>query len=199
MLSTMVTIIVDRSCMFWTTKLIRRVICIQRCLWSPIWWQLSSENHVNTFFPHLGMVNGLPLYNALLVFWPLKALYTTDQIHPIHTLTQTLMAGTDADGTAIRSNLGSSILPKDTPTCELEELGIEALIFLLVDDLFSLQRAKMRKFSANSHQRVDGVESTQKTLFNSFSVTVRDKRTKAACENAVKTFKMNIYQTQAYM
>lgn len=34
------------------------------------------------------MVNGLPLYNALLVFWPLKALHTTNQIHPIHTLTQ---------------------------------------------------------------------------------------------------------------
>lgn len=97
------------------------------------------------------------------------------------------MAGTDTDGTAIRSNLGSSILPKDTLTCELEELGIEVLIFLLVDDLFSHQRAKMRKLSANSHQRVDGVESTQKRLFNSFSVTVRDKRTKAACENVVKT------------
>lgn len=96
------------------------------------------------------------------------------------------MVGTVADGTAIRSNLGSCILPKDTPTCELEEPGIEALIFLLVDDLFSLQRAKMRKFSATSHQRVDGVESTQKRLFNSVSVTVRDKRIKAACENVLK-------------
>lgn len=133
------------------------------------------------------MVNGLPLYNALLVFWPLKALYATDQIHPIHTLTQSLMAGTDADGTAIRSNLRSSILSEDTPTCELEEPGIEALIFLLVDDLFSLQRAKMREFSATSHKWVDGVESTQKRLFNSLSVTVREKWTKAACENAVKT------------
>ena len=38
------------------------------------------------------------------------------------------------DGTAIGSNLGLSILPKDTSTCGLEEPGIEPPILRLVDD-----------------------------------------------------------------
>ncbi|XP_067467834.1 large proline-rich protein BAG6 isoform X2 [Thunnus thynnus] len=42
------------------------------------------------------------------------------------------------DGTAIGSNLGFSILAKDTSTCGLEELGIELPIFQLVDNLLYL-------------------------------------------------------------
>ena len=54
------------------------------------------------------MVNGL----AFPVYWPLKALYNTCHIHPVHPHSYT-------DGHAkrhllIRSNLGFSILPEDT-------------------------------------------------------------------------------------
>ena len=41
-------------------------------------------------------------------------------------------------GTAIGSNFGLSILPKDTSTYGLDELGIEPPIFRLVDDLLYL-------------------------------------------------------------
>lgn len=42
------------------------------------------------------------------------------------------------NGTAVGSDSGLSILHKDTWTCELEEQGIEPLIFRLVDDLLCL-------------------------------------------------------------
>ena len=42
--------------------------------------------------------------------------------------------------TATESNLGFSVLPKDTSTCGLEEPGIEPLTFRLVDDALYLLR-----------------------------------------------------------
>ena len=47
------------------------------------------------------------------------------------------------DGTAIRSNLGLSILPKDISTRGLEEPGIEPPIFrLVIDPLYLLSHSR---------------------------------------------------------
>lgn len=96
------------------------------------------------------MVSGLQLYSTFLVYGPLKVLYTSDHIHPIHTTSyadgERCHAGYQpvhqrkltihAQMAHIRQDqCGVSILAKDTLICRLEEPGIEPLIFRLVDDL----------------------------------------------------------------
>lgn len=59
------------------------------------------------------IVNGLYLYSALPVFWPLKALYTTCPIHT-HSHTDATMQGAIYSSEAETNhshNLGFSILP----------------------------------------------------------------------------------------
>lgn len=81
---------------------------------------------------------------TFLVYWPLKALYITTQHSQIHTHTficwwqrlpckvPTCSSGVSNHshtyGKASGSNLGFSILPKDTLTCWLEEPGSNPLI-----------------------------------------------------------------------
>ena len=115
------------------------------------------------------MVNGLYLYSSFLVFQPLKVLFTLritfTHIHtlngyrgdharspPAHQRKLTIHTHSYTDGSAIRTNLGLSVLPKDTSTCGLEEPGIEPPIFRLVDDpLYLLNHSRsevIRSFTA---------------------------------------------------
>ena len=89
------------------------------------------------------MVNGLYLYSAFLVFWPLKVLLHYMSHSPIHTHSYTDDRGYHAGyqpahqeeinhsytfthrWRSNRSNLGLSVLPKDTSACGLEEPGID--------------------------------------------------------------------------
>ena len=123
------------------------------------------------------MINGLHLYSAFLVFRPLKALlhyvsYLPIPTHsyaewyrlchgvqwyharsqPAHQRKLTIHTHSHTDDTAIRNNLGFSILPKDTLTCGLKEPGIEPLIFWSVDDLLYLLSHSRLSFDMNYSQ-----------------------------------------------